>query len=196
MSRSAATAVRVVGVLDEVEHGDEQQRHGAVQVEKFGDLGVVADLLRPTQVGRGDHRAVVAFEYGLTVCNSDGIMIDVGHFRLRVERLSDLVHVAEGRYPGADVQELRDALVQREAYGPPHKGAVRLHDLGKSRHELHGLAGRFPVHLEIVRAAQIEVVHSGHARHRNVNASRCPGGTLHRCLQQSPRGSGHVHGQY
>ncbi len=65
-------------------------------------------------------------------------------------------------------------------HGAAHHGAVRLHDLGQARHELHGLAGGFPVDLEVVGPAQVVVVDSGHARHRDVDAGRSPGGTLHR----------------
>lgn len=176
--------VRVVGVLDEVEYGDEQQGHRAVQVEQSGDLRALHDALRVTEIRGGDHRPLVSFEYDPAVRDRDGVVIDIRDAGFRVGRLGDFVHIAESRYSGADVQELVDALAHRVTHSPAHKGPIRLHDLGEPRHELHGLASRFPVHLEIVRSAQIEVVHARHARHRDVNALRCPGGTLHRCLQQ------------
>jgi hypothetical protein len=98
-------------------------------------------------------------------------------------RLGHLVDVAEGGNAGADVEELGDALGGREAHGAAHERPVRLHDLGKSRQELHGLAGRFPVDLEVVRTAQVVVVDTRNARHRDVDAPWCPGGTLHLSLQ-------------
>ncbi|CAD5918539.1 protein of unknown function [Streptomyces sp. KY75] len=179
---------RIVGVLDEVEHRDEQQGHRAVQVEESGDRRVLQDLLGAAQVGGGDDGQVVALQHRLAVCDGDRVVVDVRHLGPRVGGLGHLVDVAEGRDAGADVEELIDPLADRVPHGPAHKGPIRLHDLGKAREELHGLPRGFPVHLEIVRSAQIEVVHAGHARHRDIYALRCPGGTLHRCLQQVRHG--------
>lgn len=143
-----------------MEDGYEQQRHRTVHIEEFGDLAALQDLLRAPQIGGDDHRPVVALEYGLAVRDRNGVVVDVRDSGLGVGRLGDFVDIAEGRYTGTYVQELSDALTHRMTHGPAHKGAIGLHDLGKSRHELHGLAGRFPVHLEIVRSAQIEVIHA------------------------------------
>ena len=76
---------------------------------------------------------VVAGEQLPAVRDRDRVDVDVDHPGLRVRRLGDLVHVADGRNAGADVEELVDAGVEQRPYGPAQELPAGAHGGGEVR---------------------------------------------------------------
>jgi hypothetical protein len=95
------------------------------------------------------------------VVHGDRLVVDVDDPRRGVAPLRDLVHVADGRDAGAEVEELADTLVHQELHATAQPRAVDRGDLPHPGRDLLDLAGEGPVRLEVVRATQVEVVHPG-----------------------------------
>jgi hypothetical protein len=99
-------APRVLGILDQVQHSEQHDRHRLAEVKQ--GRPPVQDRTGIAQVGlhvvgrpfRG------ASQQGLGVQQDDRIVLDVDHVGIRGDALRHLVRIAGGRDTGADVQEL------------------------------------------------------------------------------------------
>ncbi|GAB3878555.1 hypothetical protein GCM10029964_029380 [Kibdelosporangium lantanae] len=104
----------------------------------------------------------------------DRVLVHVQHTGTRVLPLRDLVHVADGRDAGADVQELVDALVGEEPDRAAEKSAVEPGDLAGAGHQLFHPDREIPVRREVVPAAQQEVISPGHTGYGHVDTRGHP----------------------
>ena len=149
---------RVVLVRHEVQHRDHEHRGRPAQVEHrpYGRVG--QHRVRVAQVRLHDRGPVVAGEDRVRVLDRDRVVVDVHDRGVRGEPLRDLVHVAHGRDPGAEVEELPHPGVDEELDRPAQEAPVGPHDLGQFGPHLDGLTTHLPVSGEVVEAAEIEVV--------------------------------------
>jgi hypothetical protein len=98
------------------------------------------------------------------------VVVHVHHPGGRVDSLRDLMHVALGRQPRADVQELRDtSLGSQVAHRPAQEPAVlHRHQLGLRRRLAHRQSGR-PVNCEVIVTAEPVVIYPGRRGDRGVD---------------------------
>lgn len=146
-------------VLDEVQDRHEFECDRPVEVE--GLCGLFEDLRGLLQVGVDVVREALgpAGEQGTRVSENHRVVVDVHDPRVRDDPLGDLVDVLLRRQPGADVQELADALFPgQRGHGAPQEVAV-VPDvevaarIGGERGSCGG-----PVDLVVVLAAEEDVV--------------------------------------
>ena len=168
-----------VGVRDEVQHRHDHHRDRLCEVQQPGDLRVGQDRLRVAQVLLEHRGALVAGQDLLAVRHRHRVHVDVDDARLPVDPLGDLVHVADGGDAGADVEELADAGLGEVLHGPAQERAVGLGHQWRLRHRLHHRAGGRPIGGEVVRAAEVVVVHAGDAGAFDVDRLGCPVRPLH-----------------
>src|SRR6202041_3433411 len=121
----ADQVVRIVPVDDEVQDGDQHDRHRTAEVQRARGLG--QDLPRLAQVGLdvvgGAFRG--AGEPGAGVGQDDRVVIHVDDPGFGRDGLGYLVDVVVGRHAGADVEELADAgLADQIARGAGQEGAI------------------------------------------------------------------------
>ena len=116
----------------------------------------------------------------LAVRHRHRVDVDVAHPRRRVDPLGDLVHVADGRDAGADVEELADPGVGEELHRAAQEGPVGLGHQRGLRHGVHHRPGGRPVGGEVVGAAEVVVVHAG--RRWGVSMSMVSGAQSGRCM--------------
>ena len=165
-------APRVLGILDQVQHPEQHDRHRLAEVQ---------DGRRPVQdqpgiaqvglyvVGRALRGAP---QQGLRVQQDDRVVVDVDHPGIRGFPLGHLVRVVAGGDPGADVQELADAGLGGQVPGrPAEEGAVGAHPEPQARRRGQHALGGLPVGGEVVLAAEPVVVDPGRVRHAGVQAS-------------------------
>jgi hypothetical protein len=149
-----------------VQHRQEQHGNRLAEVDQAAYIRMSQDVMRPGHV-RHDHcRAAVLRQQRSAVCQHHGVVVDIDHARIRLELLSDLMHVLRGRQAAAHVQELPDpGLTGQEPHHPVQKQPVlpgdieKLGELGKP-----GQVG-FAVDGKVVLAAQPVVVHPGRRGH-------------------------------
>jgi hypothetical protein len=89
------------------------------------------------------------------------------------------VDVADGGDTGADVEELADPGPDEMADRPLQEGPVGPGQLAPVGHRPQRLFGQLPVGCEVVRPAEVVVIHPGRARDRDVDIVRCPVGPCH-----------------
>src|SRR5205823_3681305 len=151
-------AVRLVVVGDHVQDRHEQYRDRPAQVEHGFDVRMAEDPLRVAQVLL-DHRGVpVASEDRPAVRHRDRVDVDVHHPRVRCGLPGHLVHVAQGRDAGTDVEELAYPGVDQVLHGAPQEGAVGVRLYRYVGHGGDRLTGELAVGGEVVRAAEQVVV--------------------------------------
>src|SRR6185437_16428328 len=98
--------VRVVGLGDDVQDGDQHDRHRLGEVQQLARL--VEDCAGVAQVGVDVpvDPDVGAGKQGAGVREDDGVVVDVDDPCFRGDGLGDLVGAARRRDAGADVEEL------------------------------------------------------------------------------------------
>src|SRR5580704_16917183 len=169
----ADQVVRVIPVQDEVQDGDQHDRHRAAEVQRPRGFG--QDLLRLTQVGLdvvGDTFRG-AGEQRPGVRRDDRVVIDVDDAGSGRDGLGHLVNVVVGRHAGADVEELADAgLADQVTRGADAEGSVGPGGGDDVRVDPHGLLGGLAVRGEIVLAAQQVVVDPRDMRNAGVARQR------------------------
>jgi hypothetical protein len=168
----------VVG--NEVQHGDHQHGDRSGEVDQAGHVGVFDDLVGLAQVGADRAGVRVAGEDRLPVRDGDRVDVDVDDARVGRAALGHVVHVAQRRYPGADIEELPDPGVGEPLHDPAQVGAVGVRDQPDVGPHLDGPVEEHPVDLEVVGTAQREVVHPGRVRHRDVDVVGHPSRPFHR----------------
>jgi hypothetical protein len=166
-------AVRVLIVVQVVNHGVEDQADRLAEVEEARDRGQRQQLIGRAHVGEHHHRRVVAGEQRLAVHGDARVVVHVDHAGRWVDRLGDLVRVLRGRQAGAEVEELADAPVGHVPDRAPQRSPVEPRAIAAVRHGPHRFLGHHAVHGEIVLAAQDGVVDSRHAWHGRVDVRRC-----------------------
>ncbi len=143
----------------------------------------VADV---AQVGLDDGAVRVVRQQQAAVRDGDRVAVHVDDLRLGADRPGDLVHGAEGRDAGADVQEAGHAPLGEEGHGAAQEGAVGAHDLRQLRPQADRLAGHLPVDLEVVRTPEVVVVDPRGVRFVQVRPLRYPARSPHACDSFTP----------
>jgi hypothetical protein len=162
-------------VRDEMQHGQQEQRHGLSEIDEQLGFRVGEDLGRLAQVGL-DHGGVrVVLQHEPAVRHGDLVAVHVDDPCAGRGRLGDLVDVLLGGDAGTDVEELPDAgLADQVPDGPAEKCPVGPHhgpDVGVYRDHR---TGHVLVGPEIVATAQPVVVHAGDVRLGGVDLRRDP----------------------
>lgn len=119
----------VVGVGDEEQDRDREHPDGLIEVQRVPHVGVGQDAVRVAQVGLGHGRGVVGGQQCPGVSADHGVVVDVGHARVGVGVLGDLVHVVLCGQPGAQVEKLPHTVLGGQ---DAHCAAVR-----RERHANH-----------------------------------------------------------
>ena len=172
------------GVDADVGQAGDGRGHGDVDATA-GEVGV--DVVRGTLGPAREQRARVGEHHG--------VVVDVHDPGVGDDRLGDLVDVLRGRQPGADVEELADAVVLGErGHRAAHEVAV-VPDVEVAA-RVGGQRGgrRVPVHGVVVLATEEDVVDPCRVRLGGVDSPPQLGGVLaervagHGAL---PGGSGH-----
>jgi hypothetical protein len=161
-----------LGVGDEVQDRDGQQRHRAGQVEQVAHARGVEDLIGLSHVGPGDGHAVEPLDQLAGVGDGDGLEVDVGDAGVGAPGEGDLVDVAHRRHPGAEVEELVDAPREAPRHGAAQEGAVGLADVAHVRVLREDLRGLLTVDREVAAAAEQVVVDPGGVGAVEVDAGR------------------------
>jgi hypothetical protein len=147
---------------------EEDNRDRLSEVEMLADGRQVQQRLRLPEVGLDDDDLLRLGEQGVSVGNHDRIVVDVDDLRVRVDLVSDLMHVVLGRQARPDVQELADALLREITDGPPQERPVFAHLLlGFGKNPQHALGGA-AVSLEVLSTAQHVVIHPRDVRYGSV----------------------------
>ena len=143
----------------------QDQAHRLAKIKEPPGPPVVQDLGRVGQVpGHGQHAGGLGQQVP-GVGQHLGVVVGIDDPRVRNNRLGGLVSVRGGRQPAADVQELPDALLGGVGDGAGLELPGLDGQLGGVRVDLQNPIGLFPVRLEVVLAAQQEVVNPGDAGH-------------------------------
>src|SRR5690606_24584734 len=123
-----------------------------------------------------DDGFLVLGEQGAGVGEHDRVVVHVHDPGVPRDPLGDLVDVVLGGQARADVQELPDARLGELPHAADEEAPVgqgHLADVGAGlTAELDHLLGGFPVGGEVVLAAQVVVVHTGHTGHGGINLPR------------------------
>jgi phosphoglucomutase len=139
--------------------------HRLVQVDHRGQFGIGEYDVTVAQVsGDNRHLIVVNREQRPQMRDHYRVVIDVGDRGLRVGRLCCFVGVRGGRQPGAQVDELTDALPGQPGDGPPHEAPALRDGLGDRGIDRQQLFGDRPVRGEVVLAAQEVIVNASDGR--------------------------------
>lgn len=101
----------------------------------------------------------------------DGVAVDVGDAGPRVGRARYLVRGGRGWEPGAEVDELVDALLRHVGNRAGQEALVLLHDMADARDKAGQLFRQVTVGREVVTAAEQEVVHPRRVGHGRVETS-------------------------
>jgi pimeloyl-ACP methyl ester carboxylesterase len=153
--------IRIVGVGDEVQHRKQEQPHRLAQVQGLAHRRRPKDRVEVAEIGVEVPALPLwlAGEQGTSVCQHDGVVVDVDDPALRRDRLGDLVHVGVGRQPGTDVEELPDSRLGRQVPDRSREKAPVLYrrgpDLGVG---LEARLGDGAIRREVVLPAEQEVI--------------------------------------
>ena len=153
-----------------MQHRAQHDRDRRAEIDHGPHVRVVQDARRVPQVtlDRADPRRRA--QQGPRVRDDDRVVIDVDHARPRVQLARDLVDIARGGQPRADVDELPDArLVGQEPDGAAQETPVRPRRCPRIGHHGQQLAGGLPVFGVVVLAAEQVVVDA--AQHRAARAA-------------------------
>src|SRR5690606_9863020 len=138
-----------------------QNPDGAGEVQELPDARCVQHPLRIPDVLLHDRHPWIVAQQIPGVRDGNGFEVDIGDAGFRVVVVRDLVHVADGRYPGTEVEELVDALLDHEPHRPPQEGPVLPGPVASGRDDRELFFGGLPVHCQVRRAAEVVVVHPG-----------------------------------
>jgi hypothetical protein len=128
-------------------------------------VGVGQDRGGVAQVGLDDSRVWIVGQQPSAERHGDRVLVYVHHACVRGDVLRDLVHIADGREAGAEVDELPDALAGQEPHGAAQEGAVVSRDEFGVWFQFEELLGQPPVDGEVLAAAPEVVVDLGGAGH-------------------------------
>lgn len=92
------------------------------------------------------------------------IDIDIDHPGNGIGALGDLVHVADGRDAGADIEKLVDPLIEEKADGPAQEGTVGLQGEGGFREDTQDRLSGLAVDGDVMEATEEIVIHAGDTR--------------------------------
>jgi hypothetical protein len=164
--------LRIVGVGDEMQDGDEQHCDRLIKREHRTHAWIPRNPPGIPHVVADDGRAVDAVQHVPAVRDDHGVIVDVDHAAARrgpslAARLHDLVHAVHRGEPGADVEELPDSQVAGQvADGAPEeapvlqRGPAHLVLADRRERPPRGL----PVGREVVLTAEHVVVHPSNIR--------------------------------
>jgi hypothetical protein len=147
---------------------EEDNRDRLIEVEMLADGRQAQQFLRLTEVGLDDDDLLRLGEQGVSVGNHDRIVVDIDDLRVRVDLVSDLMHVVLGRQAGPDVQELTDALLREKTNGPPQERPVFAHLLLGFWEYPKDALGSAAVSLEVLSTSQHVVIHPRNVRYGSV----------------------------
>jgi len=170
---------RVVVVADEMQHSHQQHRQRLAEIDELTRTGMIQDCLRIPQVSL-DYDGIPAGLEGTGVGQDHRIVVDVHHPGTGVDVQGDLMHIALGGQPGADVHELGDpGLGGQVTDGPAQEPAVLHGHQLRLRRGLAHLQGSRPVSGEVVVTTEPEVIHPRRRRDRRINPERRYGAAGH-----------------
>jgi len=161
-----------VVVGDEMQDPDDEQRHRAGQVEQVGDPGRGEDGGGVAQVRAGDGDRVEPGDDIGGVRDGDRLEVDVGHPGGGVVPVGDLVDVAGGGHPGAEVEELVDALLGAPLHGPGEEGPVGAGRAYHVRAVGHDPRDVVAVRGEVVLPTQHVIIHASRIRPFEIGTGR------------------------
>src|SRR5215469_12958368 len=160
-ARERAHDVLGLAGLEEMQDHGQDDAGRPVQVDHRGQRGAGQDLLRAPRIPRhGGHLAFLG-EQRPGVRYHDRVVIHVDNAGALADGGRDLVRVRPGGQPGADVDELGDAVPAHIIHGADKEGAVLPGQSAGQRIDLHQLRGQLAVRREIVLPAQDEVEDAG-----------------------------------
>jgi len=93
-----------------MQHRDQHDRHRLAEVQGFGGPGEDRARVAQVRVEVGGGAFPGAGEQGARVREDEGVVVDVDDPAVRRGGLGHFMGVVRGGQPGADVQELADAL--------------------------------------------------------------------------------------
>ena len=147
----------------------EDQAQRLMEVQELADPPVVQDLRGPGQVPRTGQHAGVFGQQVPGVGEDLGVVVDVDDPGVRGNGLGGLVGVRRGRQPAADIEELADPLLRGIGDGAGLELAGLDHQLRRLRVDLQNVPRLLAVGLEVVLAAEQEIVDPGDRGHRGVD---------------------------
>src|SRR5262249_48230717 len=151
-------------VEDVVDDRVEYEAERLAEVEQSAHLGRGEQRVRRPDVGEyHDGRGVVG-EQRLAVQGHARVVVHVHHAGGGVDRLGDLVRVLHRGQPGAEVEELVDALHRHVPDGTAERGPVEPRAVATVAYGRHRLGGDRTVYREVVLAAEDRVIDPRHAR--------------------------------
>lgn len=115
---------RVEVTVEEVEHGDEQDRDGLGGVKEPLGGRIVPDGFWVAQVGVEDAHSGLFAQQVLGVGRRDRIVVDVDDRAVGVDLAGEVVDRASGWDARAEVEDLGDAAGDQVAYGPVQERPV------------------------------------------------------------------------
>ncbi|GAA4896504.1 hypothetical protein GCM10023203_58710 [Actinomycetospora straminea] len=130
------------GVGHEVQDGDGEQCRREVRVEEVPHARGAEHAVGVAHVGAGDADGRQPVDHLVRVRHRHRLEVHVGHARVGAVGQRDLVDVADGRHPGAEVEELGDPRGQAPLDGAAQEIAVGPADVGHVRvlgEDLRGL---------------------------------------------------------
>ena len=160
--------LRIVGVRDEMQDGDEQHCDRLIKPQHRTHAWILGNPPGIAHVVADDGRAVDAVQHVPAVRDDHGVVVDVDHPAVRrgpplAPGPDDVVHAVHAGQPGTDVEELPDPQVAGQvANGPPEeapvlqRGPAHLVLADRRERPPRGL----PVGREVVLTAEHVVVHS------------------------------------
>jgi hypothetical protein len=161
-------AAGIVAIRHEMQDGDQQHRDWLVKPEHRTDAWVPGNRLGVPQVVADDRGVAHAVQHVPGVRQHHRVVVDVHHAAVRRDRPGQLVHVAHGGQPGADIEELPDPLLAGQvADGPPEEEPVLPHGAPHDvlAEHVEGPAHRITVGGEVVLPAEHVVVHPRDVRY-------------------------------
>jgi hypothetical protein len=114
------------------------------------------------------------------VRDGDRIMVDVDHLRAGIDRLGHLVHIADGRNAGSEIEELVDPGLAQVDHDTSQELPCIAQNRRQPRHRPQNVLTELTIRLEVVRPAQVEVIDPRHTRTRRIDLDRSPTRSINR----------------
>ena len=164
--------VRLRFVADEVQGAGAQHGYRLGQVDQPGDVRVLQNAGRVTQVAEHHGDQVPGGEQRPAVRGDHGIVVDIDHPRLRRHPLGQFVHVGLRRQAAAEIEELPDpALGGQVTHHPAEKRPVVTRNRRDVGNRLDEPPGRLAVGGEIIFTTEQVIVNPGDVRRGRVNTA-------------------------